>query len=189
MWGAVRRRLVLFKFKGIMAFPVEQGDTGQGSQVGLEHSQSRRTFYLHPPEAADTVEVSIAASAAQGGVFIADAAPRELLFLSCRPGGRSLGLQGAEGNGERYLMEYGWEGHRRSRWLVKREGVEATQTSVSGAFLTSGSALQALARAWRVGSAGMLKPLASSRAASSVSYGQGKEVQLPSHGSGPPPYP
>lgn len=54
-----------------------------------------------------------------------------------------------------------------------------------GAFLTSGSALQALAWAWRAGSAGMLKPLASSRAASSVSCGQGKEAQLPTRGPGP----
>lgn len=57
---------------------------------------------------------------------------------------------------------------------VRGEAAEAPQ-SVSGAFLTLGSALQDLAGGWSVGSAGMLKPLASSRAASSVSCGQGKE--------------
>lgn len=66
MRGTIGRCLVLLKFKGIMAFP----------------------------EAADTVEVSITASTAQGGVFIADVAPGELLFLSLRLEGYSPGLQG-----------------------------------------------------------------------------------------------
>ena len=64
-----------------------------------------------------------------------------------------------------------------------REAVVVARGSVSGVFLTSGSALQDWAWGWRVGSAGMLKPLASSRAASSVSCGQGEEVQLPAPGS------
>lgn len=50
------------------------------------------------------------------------------------------------------------------------EAAEAPQ-SVSEAFLTLGSALPALAGGRSVGSSGMLKPLASSRAASSVSCG------------------
>lgn len=58
-----------------------------------------------------------------------------------------------------------------------------------GAFLTSGSALQGSARARTAGSTGMLKPLASSRAASSVSCGQGEEVQLPVPGLDPDPLP
>lgn len=85
----------------------------------------------------------------------------------------------------RYLLGNGWEGCCWSSGPVRREAVEATQRSVSGAFLTLGSALQDLAQGWSVGSAGMLKPLASSRAASSVSCGQGKEVQLPAYGPGP----
>lgn len=64
-----------------------------------------------------------------------------------------------------------------------REAVVAAWGSVSGVFLTSGSALQDWAWGRRAGSAGMLKPLASSRAASSVSCGQGEEVQLPTPGS------
>lgn len=56
---------MLFKLKGIMAFP----------------------------EAADAVEVSVAASTAKGGILIADAAPGELLFLFLRPGGHGLGLR------------------------------------------------------------------------------------------------
>lgn len=101
---------MLFKFKGIMAFPVEQRDTGQESQVAFGHSQSHSTFYLHPPEAADTVEVSITASTAQGGVLIADAAPREFLFLSLWPGGHSLGLQGAENNAGNKVPDGVWVG-------------------------------------------------------------------------------
>lgn len=70
MLGVVSRCLVLFKFKSIMAFP----------------------------EAADTVEVSITARTAQGGVLIADAAPGEF-FLSLRLGAQGLGLRGSERNG------------------------------------------------------------------------------------------
>lgn len=47
---------------------------------------------------------------------------------------------------------------------------------VSGAFLTSGSALQDWAWGPGVVSTGMLKPLASSRVASSVSCGQGENI-------------
>jgi len=45
------------------------------------------------PEAAGTVEVPVATSAAQDGVLIADAAPGELLFLSLGPGSHGLGLR------------------------------------------------------------------------------------------------
>lgn len=99
--GAVGRRLVLFKFKGIVAFPVEQRETSQGSERTRNFSQPHRTFYLHSPEAAGTVEVSIAAGAAQGGILIADAAPGELLFLCLLPGGLGLRLLGAERSGGR----------------------------------------------------------------------------------------
>lgn len=63
-----------------------------------------------------------------------------------------------------------------------REGGCGGGLGVSGAFLTSDSALQDWAWGWRVAAAGMVKPLASSRAASSVSCGQGEEVQCPAHG-------
>lgn len=96
--GAVGRCLVLFKFKGIMAFPVEQRETGQGSERARDFSQPHRTSHPRSPEAAGAVEVSIAAGAAQGGVLIADAAPGELLFLSLVPGSLDLGLPEAERN-------------------------------------------------------------------------------------------
>lgn len=101
--------MVLFKFKGIMAFPMEQRETGQESQAVLE--LSHRTFYLHALEAPGTVEVSIAASTAQGGILIADAAPRKLLILSLKPGSHSLGLQEHRGMQEvKYLpgRKEGW---------------------------------------------------------------------------------
>lgn len=108
MWGAVSRCLVLFKFKDIMAFSVKQKVIGQGSQAALELSQFHRTFYLHPPEAADTVEVSITASTAQGGILIADAAPGELLFLGVKPGRQGLNLQGLERNGGSKVLDGVW---------------------------------------------------------------------------------
>lgn len=80
MWGAVSRCLVLFKFKDIMAFS----------------------------EAADTVEVSITASTAQGGILIADAAPGELLFLGVKPGRQGLNLQGLERNGGSKVLDGVW---------------------------------------------------------------------------------
>lgn len=54
----------------------------------------------------------------------------------------------------------------------------AAWRSVSVVLLTLGSALQDWSWSWGVGPTGMLKPLASSRAASSVSCGQSEEVQL-----------
>lgn len=105
-----------------MAFPVEQRDTGQESQVALGHSQSHRTFYLHPPEAADTVEVSVTVIAAQGSVLIADAAPGELLYLSLRPGGHSLGLQGAERNGGSNVLDGVRKGGLLLEQLASQEG-------------------------------------------------------------------
>ena len=57
--------------------------------------------------------------------------------------------------------------------------------SVSVVLLTLGSALQDWSWGWGVGSTGMLKPLASSRAASSVSCGQSEEVQLLAPGTPP----
>lgn len=82
---------MLFKLKGIMAFPAEHRNRSEitGSPGTLP---AQRTFHLHPPEAADAVEVSVAASTAKGGILIADAAPGELLFLFLRPGGHGLGL-------------------------------------------------------------------------------------------------
>lgn len=90
---------MLFNFKGIVAFPVEQRKTGQGSRVALDFSQWNRTCHRPSPEAAGAVEVPVAASAAQGGILIADAAPGELLFLGLGPGGHGLGLPGPERNG------------------------------------------------------------------------------------------
>lgn len=58
--------------------------------------------------------------------------------------------------------------------------------AVSVVLLTLGSALQDWSWGWGVGSTGMLKPLASSRAASSVSCGQSEEVQLLAPGTTPP---
>lgn len=148
MWGVVSRCPVLFKFKGIMAFSVKQKDIGQGSQAALELSQFHRTFYLHPPEAADTVEVSITASAAQGGIFIADAAPGELLFLGVRPGHQGLKLQGLEKNGGSKVLDRVWvAGCYRSSSRPSREGgCGVTPGGLCWAFLTSGSALQHWAR-------------------------------------------
>lgn len=59
--------------------------------------------------------------------------------------------------------------------------------AVSVVLLTLGSALQDWSWSWGVGSTGMLKPLASSRAASSVSCGQSEEVQLLAPGTTTPP--
>lgn len=160
-----------------MAFPAEQTDTGQESQAALKSSQSHRTFYLYLPEAAGTVEVSVTASTTQGGILIADAAPGELLFLSLRPGGHGLGLQGPERNGDSKIPDEVWEGCCRSSRPGREAGCGGSLGSVSGAFLTSGSALWDWVRGRGAGSTGMLKPLASSRAASSVSCGQSKEVQ------------
>lgn len=131
-----------------MAFSVKQEEIGQGSQAALELSQFHRTFYLHPPEAADTVEVSIAASAAQGGILIADAAPGELLFLGVKPGRQGLNLQGGERMGEvRYLMGCGWQAAIGT--AVDQAGKETVVLHLGGlcwAFLTSGSALKHWAR-------------------------------------------
>lgn len=144
MWGAVSRCPVFFKFKGIMAFSVKQKDISQGSQAALELSQFHRTFYLHPPEAADTVEVSIAASAAQGGILIADAAPGELFFLGVGPGSQGLNLQGLERNGGSKVLDGVWAaGCYRSSSRASREGgCGVTPGGLRQAFLTSGSALQ-----------------------------------------------
>ena len=95
----VGRRLVLFNLKGVVAFPVEQRETGQGPREAPDVSQRDRTFQPPSPEAAGAVEVPVAARAAQGGVLIADAAPRELFILRLGPGGRGLGLPGPERNG------------------------------------------------------------------------------------------
>lgn len=84
----------------------------------------------------------------------------------------------------RYPMRYG-RAVAGAAGQAGRQAVVAAWGSVSGAFLTSGSALWDWARGWGVGSMGMLKPLASSRAASSVSCGQSKEVQLTAPGPGP----
>lgn len=172
---------MLFKFKGIVAFPVEQRETSQGSERTRNFSQPHRTFYLHSLEAAGTVEVSIAAGAAQGGILIADAAPGELLFLCLLPGGLGLSLLGAERSAGREVCRNTAVG------AVGQGGRKAWQWP--GVFLTWDSALQDWARALRAGSTGMFKPLASSKAASSVSCGQGEEVQLPVPGLDSAPLP
>lgn len=159
MWGAVGRYLVFFKLKGIMALPVEQRDADQGLQA--THKPFHRTFYLHPPEAPSTVEVSITAGTSQGGILIADAAPGKFLFLNLWAGSHDLGLQGPERN-------IGSKIHDRTTSQVGR----------LWAFLTLGSVLQGGAWGWEAGSTGMLKPLASSKAASSVSCEQVKRYHF-----------
>lgn len=133
----------------------------------LDVSQCNRTFQPYSPEAAGTVEVPITASTAQGGIFIADAAPGELLILSLRLGGHGLGLPGPKRDGGKKEGVWGTAAE-----AAGQSGREAVVAAGMGAFLTSGSTLQDWAWARRVGSTGMLKPLASSRAASSVSCGQ-----------------
>lgn len=83
-------------------------------------SQPQRTFHLHPPEAADTVEVSVTASTAQGGILIADTAPGELLFLSLRPGGHGLNIWRTGRNGGHKVPDGVWEGG----WRNSRPGRE-----------------------------------------------------------------
>lgn len=92
--GAVGRSLMLFKIKVIVALPGEQrGEWQRSWQPSSQDQSSLRMFYLHPPEAPGTVEVSIAASTAQDSILIADTAPGELFFRSLGPRKQRLGLQ------------------------------------------------------------------------------------------------
>ena len=105
--GVVGRCLVLFKFKSIVAFPVEQRYRS-GVKGGLGTFLAPQEFHLYLPEAANTIEASITASTAQRGILITDTAPGELLFLSLRPGGHGLGLWDQRGMEDvRYLMGSG----------------------------------------------------------------------------------
>lgn len=175
--GAVCRSLMLFKIKVIVALPGEQRGEWQRSWHPSSQDQSTlRTLHPYPPEAAGTVEVSIAASTAQGSILIADTAPGEFFFLSLGPRRQRLGLQEERNGGSRVQMS-SQPGAR--LWEVWQR--------LCGAFLTSVSALLGWARGRGAASTGMLKPLASSRAASSVSCeDRGREL-LPALSPGSPP--
>lgn len=79
-------------------------------------------------------------------------------------------------------MEHRWSSEPGGRLAVGSTGWVPV-----GAFLTLVSALQGWAHGFRAGSTGMFKPLASSRAASSVSCEQGGRELLPALGPGSPP--
>lgn len=142
---------------------------GQALQVVSWLSQLRKTFELDPPETAGTVEVSVATMAAQGGILVADAAPGEFLLLCLllrpRGDGPGLGVQRQGSQGE----ESPWYAGvcTRTQLPLEKEAGDV-ESAVS---LTSDRALQDGTLGGRAVSMWVLKPLASSRAASSMSCG------------------
>lgn len=175
----VGRCVVLFKLKGIMALSVEQRDTSQGSRQPLspptEHStcthRKQRAQKRSPSQPAQRRVASSLQMQHQG---------------SSSSSASGLGSTSWAFRDQRGIEEVRvWE-PLQEQSARQEARLWAAWGSAPGAFLTSGCVLRGWVRGREACSAGMLKPLASSRAASSVSCRQGEEVPLPAPGPGPP---